>query len=461
MSDLIGQTLAGRFLVEAFVGRGGMAEVYKVWDQRRATYLAMKVLREDLAEDKIFLRRFRREAQTLSRLQHPHIVRYYGLEQEGLLAFILMDFITGSSLRREIFETTQPLSSKRTIEIMRPVCAALHYAHSLGYVHCDVKPGNILIEHTGRILVSDFGIARLSKSATSTMIGIGTPAYMAPEQIRGKDPTVQTDIYSLGIVLFEMLTGGERPFTGEQAKITGITHEKIRWEQINLAPPNPRRFNPRLNHNTEKVILKCLEKKPENRFGEVLEFLGALEKAEAKTRIVEGVPHPIKKPHTQHDRQITPQIPPAKLRIASRPTRKFWSILGLSFILLTLIVSGIFLIKPGIDRSLSQRSTLSSNALTSHPIAIQENSRRNNLVFTSNRDGKREVYYMDTRGKVSRITFTPGDAESWEPILTPSGQIVFTSNRDGKREIYYMDTKGEVTRITSTYDNAESWGSFY
>jgi serine/threonine protein kinase len=276
--NLIGQTLLGRYRVDAFIGRGGMAEVYKVWDTKRAVPLAMKLLREDLAEDKIFLRRFKREARTLSNLQHPNIVRLYGLEQDGDLAFMLMDYVEGTTLRKEIFHAKKAISVERVLEVMRPVCSALHYAHQMGMVHCDAKPGNIMIEHTGRVLVTDFGISRMTDAATATMVGMGTPAYMAPEQARGQDPTPQTDIYALGVVLFEMLTGGERPFTGEQAETTGSTSEKVRWEQIHFEPPSPRKWNPGILPKVEALVLKCLEKDPTKRWRSALEMLNALEK---------------------------------------------------------------------------------------------------------------------------------------------------------------------------------------
>jgi serine/threonine-protein kinase len=199
----------------------------------------MKLLREDLAEDKAFLRRFKREGQTLAKLQHPSIVRFYRLEQDGELAFILMDFVEGDSLRREIFRALEPFPMERVLEIMRPVCSALHYAHEMGMVHCDMKPGNVMLQSNGVAFVSDFGIARMADASTATMVGMATPAHIAPELVRGENPTPQTDVYSLGVMLFEMLTGGERPFTGEEAETTGSTAERVRWEQEHREPPSP------------------------------------------------------------------------------------------------------------------------------------------------------------------------------------------------------------------------------
>jgi serine/threonine protein kinase len=276
MTDLTGRTLSSRFRVVESIGRGGMAEVYKIWDGKRSAYLAMKVLHADLAEDTVFLRRFKREAQTLAQLQHPNIVRFYGLEEDGDLVFMLMDYVEGTTLRKEIRRLGRPFVPERILEIMRPVCSAMHYAHESNIVHCDIKPANIMIDASGRVLVADFGIARMAETATATMVGAGTPAYMAPEQARGENPTPQTDIYALGIMLYEMLSGGERPFTGEHARTTGSTSEKIRWEQLNLEPPSLRKLNPTVAPDLEAVVLKCLEKSPDRRFASVQEFLNAL-----------------------------------------------------------------------------------------------------------------------------------------------------------------------------------------
>jgi len=281
MSHLIGQLLAGRYRIEEHIGEGGMACVYKAWDTQRATWLALKLLREDLSQDPVFLRRFRREAQTLERLQHPNIVRTYGQEQDDLLAFIVMDLVEGNSLRAEIFrQQGKPFSPERVLQVMGPVASALYYAHHLGMAHCDVKPANILIDTSGRVLLSDFGVARLTDgAATLTMMSSGTPAYMAPEQIIGHDPTPATDIYSLGIVLYEMLTGGERPFTGEKAQTTGSTAEKVRWEHLNLNPPSICPLNPDVSPALEKVVWKCLDKEPGRRYSSALRLMEAVEGA--------------------------------------------------------------------------------------------------------------------------------------------------------------------------------------
>jgi serine/threonine protein kinase/formylglycine-generating enzyme required for sulfatase activity len=279
MSDLSGQILNNRYRVLNYLGGGGMADVFQVWDEKRSTHLAMKVLKPDLAEDRVFLRRFKHEAETLAKLKHPAIVRIYDLEEQGALAFILMDWIDGVSLRREIKETGGPFLPQRILEIMQPICGALEYAHRMGVVHCDIKPANILIDKTGRPFLSDFGIARMvdRTSTSTTLVGAGTPDYMSPEQIMGEAVRPAMDIYALGILLFMLVTGGERPFTGEQATIQGITAERVRWEHLHLPAPSPRSYNPLVPVPLEAVILRCIEKDPGRRFASAMELFGALE----------------------------------------------------------------------------------------------------------------------------------------------------------------------------------------
>ena len=302
MSELVGQVIKDRYHFAAYIGRGGMADVYKVWDAERVVHLAAKVLHRDLALDKIFLRRFKREADTLATLQHPHIVRSYGLIRDGRLAFLLMDYVEGETLKEVIFDAEEALPTSEVRNYIRPVAGALHFAHNQGLVHCDIKPANIMLDKHGEVRLADFGIARMSDAATATMVGAGTPAYMAPEQVRGHDPSPQTDIYALGIVLFEMLTGGERPFTGEAATTTGSTSEKVRWEQINMQPPSPRRWNSDISPELEAVILKCLAKDPKERYGNSLDLLNALEL----------VPSTLdEEPHVQPEPAIVVEEPPA------------------------------------------------------------------------------------------------------------------------------------------------------
>ncbi len=279
MLDLTGQTLKGRYRIEALIGRGGMAEVYKAWDRRRQHHVAVKVMREDLAEDVEFLRRFRREAEALARLAHRNIVRFYSFERDDYLAFIVMDYVEGTTLRRRILDTEeQPLPLDEALSIAQQVCAALHYAHGENVLHRDVKPGNIMIRPDGQVLVTDFGIAKAADSATATTVMPGTPAYMSPEQCRSEPLDPRTDVYSLGIVVFEMLAG-RRPFVGDTHATTGSTREKIRWEQIHADAPPLRRLNPEVPPGVKAAVLKALAKDPADRWPSVLAFWQALASA--------------------------------------------------------------------------------------------------------------------------------------------------------------------------------------
>jgi len=271
MTDLVGRTVLKRYRIDEFLGRGGMAEVYCAWDTKRSVHVALKVLNEDLAEDYVFLRRFAREAQALELLQHPHIVRFFGFEESQDLAFLMMEYIDGVTLRRQLKLLGRPLTLPEALVVLQPVCSALHYAHGMGIYHCDVKPANIFIERGGRVVLGDFGIARLSESATVTFSTPGTPAYMTPEQCRGEELDARTDIYSLGVTIYEMLTL-DRPFKGDTEGTTGSRGERVRWEQLNVPPPRPGSVNPDISPAAEAAILRALEKGPERRQQGALEF---------------------------------------------------------------------------------------------------------------------------------------------------------------------------------------------
>lgn len=272
-----GIVLCDRYRLDQSLGRGGMSDVYRAFDQRRRAYVAIKVLREDLAEDPDFVRRFAREAEALARLDHPNIVRFYNFEQEGAQAFIVMDFVSGSTLSRRLREMAGPLPLDEITHILRHVGAALHFAHQEGYIHRDVKPGNIMLRDDGSVLLSDFGIARATEAATSTMGPAGTPAYMSPEQILGHDLTPGADVYSLGVVLFEMATG-ERPFSGDVG--TGTSRiERVRDAHLHAEPPHPQRINPNLPRAAAAVILRALAKSADRRYQDVTSLVQAWEDA--------------------------------------------------------------------------------------------------------------------------------------------------------------------------------------
>lgn len=275
MPQLEGTVIDNRYQVLAFIGRGGMADVYSARDLTNDQTVALKFLRDDLAEDRIFRRRFRREAKVLEQLQHSNIMAYHGFEESGDLAFIVAEYIDGESLRRKLRRLKSPLAIGQVLGVLGPVCEALEYAHGLGVYHCDIKPANIMIERSGRILVADFGIARMAGVATATSMMPGTPAYMSPEQCRGGQVDERTDVYALGVTVFEMLTL-ERPFKGDTATIRGSTNERIRWEQMRRPAPSPRTLNPEIPLTIGRQIRKAMSKKPSSRHQSVMELYRSL-----------------------------------------------------------------------------------------------------------------------------------------------------------------------------------------
>jgi eukaryotic-like serine/threonine-protein kinase len=235
MSDLAGTTLHERYFLREKVGAGGMADVYLAWDNMRSTRMAVKVLRRDLAQDPRFYQMFAKEAELLRQLEHPNIVRLYEFGSQDEIAFIIMDWVEGSNLHQTITERKAPLGLDEVAWVLDGICPALGFAHQNNVFHCDIKPANIMLHVDGRVLLTDFGVARLAQDQA---LG-GTPTYMAPEQFaEDNEVSVRTDIYSLGITLYEMLSGGKLPFRGETASSQGSTvRDRIAWEHRNLPPP--------------------------------------------------------------------------------------------------------------------------------------------------------------------------------------------------------------------------------
>jgi len=276
MTDLIGQSLLDRYFVREHIGAGGMADVYLAWDNQRTTEMAIKVLRRDLARDDRFYKRFKREAELLRELEHPNIARIYEFDKSGDIVFLVMEWIRGESLREKISAKNKPLSISDTITVLQPLSAALFYAHKKNVFHCDVKPANILLHEDKRIFLTDFGVARIS---TESLSG-GTPPYMAPEQIRKDIVDARTDIYSLGITLYEMLSGGYVPYRGESHSSQGSTlKERIKWEHLHLPLPPLHTFNKKIPSALEGVIEKSLQKDPAHRYSDVMEFTQAFKRA--------------------------------------------------------------------------------------------------------------------------------------------------------------------------------------
>jgi serine/threonine protein kinase len=280
MQDLTGQTL-DRYLITGKLGMGGMAAVFKAYQPTLDRYVAIKVLHPIVASDEKFLARFRREARAAASLRHPHIVQIYDFGNDGDRYYMAMEYVEGLTLKQRLDEVRaggQHMPLDEAVRIISQVADALYYAHEIGMVHRDVKPANILLDDRGRAVLSDFGIVHMMEGTRYTLSSVlGTPHYMSPEQ--GMDQTVdaRSDIYSLGAVLYEMLTG-QVPFSAD-------TLIAVIFKHVQEPLPPPRSINPDLPAEVEQVVVKAMAKSPADRFTSAREMAAAL-----LTAVVQSTP---------------------------------------------------------------------------------------------------------------------------------------------------------------------------
>ncbi|MFC2168417.1 protein kinase [Acidobacteriota bacterium] len=268
-----GSTFASRYQIIEELGKGGMGRVYKALDTKLNEKIAIKLIRPEIASDKKNIERFNNELKFARQISHRNVGRMYHLEEEKGRHYITMEYVTGEDLKSMIRMSGQ-LSIGTAINLAKQICEGLEEAHRLDVIHRDLKPNNIMIDKQGIARIMDFGIARSlkAKSMTGAGVMIGTPEYMAPEQVDGKEVDLRSDIYSVGIILYEMLTG-RLPFEGETPFTIGI-------KQKSEKPEDPKNFNGNIPVDLSRLILKCLEKKPEIRYqtaGELHSDLSLLE----------------------------------------------------------------------------------------------------------------------------------------------------------------------------------------
>jgi len=276
LSQFEGTLIAGRYEIREHIATGGMASVFKTWDHRVERIVAIKVLRSLDKNDLRAVERFRREARAAAKLAHPNAVTIYDFVEEMGQYFLVMEYINGPTLKQLIGQRRQ-LHPRETLEIAAQVCAVLQVAHAQGFIHRDIKPQNIMLVANsasagGGVLVklTDFGIVRVAEEAGLTNSGIvlGTADYLSPEQARGEKLTASSDLYSLGVVMFEMLTG-RPPFVGPTAVSIAMQHASSN-------PPSLRQYNANVPPGVEKIVIRALEKEPEDRFHSAQEMQQAL-----------------------------------------------------------------------------------------------------------------------------------------------------------------------------------------
>ncbi|MCG2767932.1 MAG: serine/threonine protein kinase [Anaerolineae bacterium] len=260
------------------IGEGGMGVVYRAWDVSLHRDVALKVLLPHLATDGSFVRRLQKEARAAARLKHDNIAIVYEVARKDDVRYIAMEYVPGRTLK-EIIEEEHALPLRRVVTLFEQLADALSCAHGRGLIHRDVKPGNIIVGDEDHLTLTDFGIARAAEQ-TGTLVSAarltGTPSYMSPEQVEGEDLDYRSDIYSMGVVLYQMLTG-RVPFKAK-------TVTSLLYAHVHKKPPRPSSFKRGIPEAVERVVLKALEKKPGNRFQSVAQMAAALREAAEKSR---------------------------------------------------------------------------------------------------------------------------------------------------------------------------------
>ena len=283
---MVGETLSDRYELQELVGTGGMSSVYKAHDRLLARTVALKVLHQQYTDDEDYVERFRREARAVAALSHPNIVTVIDRGEHGDRQFIVFEFVDGENLK-QLVQRSGPLPVETALELGTQVARGLGFAHEQGLVHRDVKPQNVLLNGNGEAKVTDFGIARsldVKQGMTQTGTVLGTSDYIAPEQAQGQSVDGHTDVYSLGVVMYELLTN-EVPFPGENFVAVAMRH-------INEPPPPVRDKRPDVSPRLEAAIQRAMAKDPADRFPSMVDFCHELEACLAEAEGTQILPPP-------------------------------------------------------------------------------------------------------------------------------------------------------------------------
>lgn len=314
-NPMIGRTLNDRYEILAVIGAGGMSTVFRAHDQRLGRDVAIKILHAQFAADSDFVERFRQEAEFAAGLSaHPNIVSIFDVGEDGDIRYMVMELIEGRNLK-DLIRAEAPLSTERAFAIGQAIASALAFAHQRGLIHRDVKPQNILVSPDGSVHVADFGIARSDASSQVTRTGVvlGTAQYLSPEQAQGQSAGAASDIYALGIVLFEMLTG-KLPFEADNALAVAM-------KQVHELPPSPNKLNPDISPGAAAVVLRALNKDPAERYRSAAEFGLAMQQQEPPTVEQATTVQPLAAPDdVSQETTVVHAVPPPPVVPPTRPT---------------------------------------------------------------------------------------------------------------------------------------------
>jgi serine/threonine protein kinase len=436
-----GQTL-GPYQILEQIGEGGMATVYKAYQPSMDRNVAIKVLPSQLAESAEFARRFQQEARIIAKLEHPHILPVFDYGESEGVTYLVMRYLDAGTLRDKM-EMGRPLPLDEIDHLFTQLADALSYAHSYGIIHRDLKPSNALIDSQGNLFLTDFGIAKMLESAsprlTQTDAVMGTPAYISPEQAQATKVNQRSDIYSLGIILYEMITG-RVPFVAETPLAVILKH-------VSDPLPPPSTVKPDVPEAVEKVILKALAKNPEDRFATVSEFLSAwkraLDETKATRRPVEAAPASIASAKTLLDQTTPPGQTQGKPVPASQTGSKArgwagWAAGCLVVLCVLLVVGGggVFLLnaigEPGRDTTVPTDSPPTADVPVYRETLFQDDF-SDSTIWGILDEATASVQYEDNRLRLR--TFR----ENWVVWSNPSRDFysdihveVTAYNNDGK-----------------------------
>lgn len=510
--SFVGQQV-DQYRVLQHIASGGMADVYLAEDVNLKRKVALKIMFGSLATNPQFAERFRREAQMVAQLDHPNIVQVYavGLTPAQFVGrqrpYIAMQYIEGGSLREkleQLAERGKLLTTEQALNIIRQVALALRVAHKAQIIHRDLKPGNVLVQPDGTLVLVDLGIALAGDSAKLTQTGaiIGTPHYMSPEQVREQPLDGRSDLYSLGIILYELLAG-RRPFAASES--IAVLHQHV-YEQ----PPPLGKRRPDLSPQVLAIVEKCLQKEPAHRFQNANELIQAIDVALQSQGIQGPNPQATQILTDLHDSGLISRRQVVRLTTAERRRKlpvPLWAIL--TFFALAAAVLLLLLVRPfskaqtppenpiaaqiasqqtaapeqatqeptqtttsrdtAVPQTNTPKETPVSSPLPDTPVLVLPTATavpptplpQPQIVFQSNRDGDYEIFIMNSDGSEQR-QLTNNSADDNYPVVSLDGtQVLFESIRDGNWEVYMMNIDGSqqrrLTDAAGSKDRLPTW----